>query len=333
LRREGGRAERSDKIGHRSRPIPKGCIVGADTSCSGRLAAGHRPAPPASQCGTQRSTRIPPSPGHRSSTALVTFGLSTSPAPLSGSPPTPSFGWFDGTCEFCRAGLQTSCRYGGFWNAQRVGGGQAEAVRVPLVDGTLVAVPVEENSPLLPSLLTLSDVYGTGYHAISVVSTARPMSSPSVARKVSRRSASSPAATGRTLSWRRSACCLPMCKAVGVVRAGGVISRVGAPRYEDAPVGFGSLFGSNVTLTGGPAPARAYIGTLLPDVLEGRSTLGRSSTAGSPSTRCRSGTQRWTIVNHSRCASARNCGRPTRQSFVRLRQRRWVRAHPGRGRR
>jgi threonine dehydrogenase-like Zn-dependent dehydrogenase len=75
------------------------------------------------------------------------------------------FAWSDGTCDFCREGLQTSCRHGGFWNAGDVGGGQAEAVRVPLADGTLVPVPVGEDSPLLPSLLTLSDVYGTGYHA------------------------------------------------------------------------------------------------------------------------------------------------------------------------
>ena len=55
-------------------------------------------------------------------------------------------------------------RHGGFWNADG-GGREAEAVRVPLADGTLVTAPVEEDSPLIPSLLTLSDVYGTGYHA------------------------------------------------------------------------------------------------------------------------------------------------------------------------
>ena len=75
------------------------------------------------------------------------------------------FAWSDGTCDFCREGLQTSCRHGGFWNANGVYGGQAEAVRVPLADGTLVKVPVGEDSALVPSLLTLSDVYGTGYHA------------------------------------------------------------------------------------------------------------------------------------------------------------------------
>ena len=47
------------------------------------------------------------------------------------------------------------------------------------------------------------------------------------------------------------------------------------PQYENAPVGFGSLFGLNITLTGGPAPARAYIETLMPDVLSGRVDPGR----------------------------------------------------------
>jgi threonine dehydrogenase-like Zn-dependent dehydrogenase len=61
----------------------------------------------------------------------------------------------------------------------------------------------------------------------------------------------------------------------GVVRAGGVISRVGVPQYEEAPIGFGSLFGRNITLTGGPAPVRAYIEELLPDVLEGRIEPGK----------------------------------------------------------
>jgi len=64
-------------------------------------------------------------------------------------------------------------------------------------------------------------------------------------------------------------------QAIGVVRPGGVISRVGVPQYEDAPVGFGSLCGRNITLTGGPAPARAYIETLLPAVLEGRVNPGK----------------------------------------------------------
>jgi len=63
--------------------------------------------------------------------------------------------------------------------------------------------------------------------------------------------------------------------AVGVVRVGGAISRFGAPQYEEAPVGFASLFGKNITLTGGPAPVRAYIEELLPEVLDGRLEPGK----------------------------------------------------------
>ncbi|HEY0509530.1 MAG TPA: alcohol dehydrogenase catalytic domain-containing protein, partial [Blastococcus sp.] len=70
------------------------------------------------------------------------------------------FAWFDNTCEFCRDGLTTSCVHGGFFTTA-----QAEAVRVPQADGTLVKAPVGEDSALLPSLLTLSDVLITGHHA------------------------------------------------------------------------------------------------------------------------------------------------------------------------
>lgn len=61
----------------------------------------------------------------------------------------------------------------------------------------------------------------------------------------------------------------------GIVRAGGVISRVGVPQYEDAPVGFGSLFGKNITLTGGPAPVRAYLEQAIGLVLDGTIGPGR----------------------------------------------------------
>ncbi|NTV39236.1 MAG: alcohol dehydrogenase catalytic domain-containing protein, partial [Demequinaceae bacterium] len=70
-----------------------------------------------------------------------------------------------GTCDFCREGLQTSCRLGGYWGDPALGGCQAEAVRVPYADGTLVKVPATDDAAMLASYLTLSDVYGTGYHA------------------------------------------------------------------------------------------------------------------------------------------------------------------------
>lgn len=75
------------------------------------------------------------------------------------------FAWSDGTCEFCLQGLQTSCLHGGFWGGTKLDGGQGEAVRVPLADGTLVVLPVAPDDALMPSLLTLSDVMGTGHHA------------------------------------------------------------------------------------------------------------------------------------------------------------------------
>ncbi len=56
--------------------------------------------------------------------------------------------------------------------------------------------------------------------------------------------------------------------AFGVVRDGGTISRVGVPSTTEAPMGFAEFF-RNLTLTGGVAPARAYIEELLPDVLDG----------------------------------------------------------------
>ena len=48
------------------------------------------------------------------------------------------FAWSDGTCEFCQHGIQTSCIHGGWWGGTELDGGQGEAVRVPLADGTLV---------------------------------------------------------------------------------------------------------------------------------------------------------------------------------------------------
>lgn len=231
------------------------------------------------------------------------------------------FAWSDGSCEFCREGLQTSCRHGGFWNANGVGGGQAEAVRVPQADGTLVAAPVEENSPLIPSLLTLSDVYGTGYHA-AMTANVNPRTSVTVigdgavglmavlcakslgaeqiilmgrhkgrtdlgrefgatdvvaergdegiakVREISGGDGTHVAleAVGHFPAYEQ---------ALGVVRPGGVISRVGVPQYSDGPIGRTPMFMRNITLTGGVAPARAYIPTLLPGVLAGDVNPGK----------------------------------------------------------
>jgi threonine dehydrogenase-like Zn-dependent dehydrogenase len=78
----------------------------------------------------------------------------------------------DGTCTFCREGLHTSCIHGGFFDTADVGA-QAEALRVPQADGTLFVLPVAEDDALMPSLLTLSDVMGTGHHAAIVAKVGR----------------------------------------------------------------------------------------------------------------------------------------------------------------
>ena len=225
------------------------------------------------------------------------------------------FAWSDGTCEFCLEGLQTSCTHGGFWAGNGIGGGQAEAVRVPLADGTLVKVPGTVDESQYASLLTLSDVYGTGWHAahragitggetvtvigdgavglLAVLSAAqmgaeriilmgRHESRTDLGRQfgatdvVAARGDEGIAEVIELTGGSGSHVVLEAVghmpayeQAVGVVRPGGVISRVGVPQYESAPIGFGSLFGKNVTLTGGPAPVRAYIEQLLPAVLDG----------------------------------------------------------------
>jgi threonine dehydrogenase-like Zn-dependent dehydrogenase len=76
------------------------------------------------------------------------------------------FAYSDGTCPNCRHGITTACVSGGFFPIGNGDGGQGEAVRVPLADGTLVPVPGSGHSDaMMASLLTLSDVMGTGHHA------------------------------------------------------------------------------------------------------------------------------------------------------------------------
>ncbi|WP_394768967.1 alcohol dehydrogenase catalytic domain-containing protein [Lacisediminihabitans sp.] len=232
------------------------------------------------------------------------------------------FAFSDGTCEFCTEGLYTSCVHGGFWDMPGMGGGQAEAIRVPFADGTLVKVPgVDENSPLLTSLLTLSDVYGTGWHAahragvtagdtvavigdgavgLLAVLSAKQLGAERIilmgrhkartdlgiefgATDVVAERGEEGIAKVRELTGGFGA--RKVLEAVGhmpayeqaykIVRPGGVISRVGVPQYENAPVGFASLFGGNITLTGGPAPVRGYIERLMPAILSGSVNPGR----------------------------------------------------------
>ncbi|MCX4426754.1 zinc-dependent alcohol dehydrogenase family protein [Streptomyces mirabilis] len=230
------------------------------------------------------------------------------------------FVYADNTCDFCLEGLHTSCRHGGFWATDGVDGGQGEAVRVPHAQGTLVKLPVGEDSALLPSLLTLSDVFCTGHHCavtagvtprttvavvgdgavgLSAVLSAKRLGAERIilmgrhkvrtdlgrdfgATDIVAERGEEGVARVRELTGGDGTHTVLECvgtlpaleTALGVVRAGGTISRVGAPQYDQAPLGF-QVFMNNITLTGGVAPARAYIEELLPDVLEGKIEPGR----------------------------------------------------------
>ncbi|TCM46052.1 zinc-dependent alcohol dehydrogenase family protein [Kribbella sp. VKM Ac-2568] len=71
----------------------------------------------------------------------------------------------DGTCPNCLAGLQSVCQNIVGIGSNGADGGQGEYAKVPWADGTLVATPAVPDDSLVPSLLTLSDVMGTGWHA------------------------------------------------------------------------------------------------------------------------------------------------------------------------
>jgi threonine dehydrogenase-like Zn-dependent dehydrogenase len=230
------------------------------------------------------------------------------------------FAFSDGTCDFCRDGLTTSCERGGFFGNVDIGGAQAEALRIPRADGTLYQVAAHPDDALLASLLTLSDVMGTGHHAavsarvapgktaviigdgavgLCGVIAAKRLGAEQIillGRHPDRIALATEfgatdnvpqrgdAAVEQVLALTRGQGAHSVLECVGteaslatargLVRAGGAIGRVGVPHYETlgdaAP-----LFYKNVTISGGPAPVRAYIDELLPDVLEGRIQPGR----------------------------------------------------------
>ena len=115
------------------------------------------------------------------------------------------FAFSDGTCLFCEEGLQTACVHGGFFgNGGEAGGAQAEALRIPQADGTLFPLDVGEDDALMPSLLTLADVMGTGHHAAVTARVAAGTTSPWSATAPSACAGSLPpggSAPGRSSSW------------------------------------------------------------------------------------------------------------------------------------
>jgi threonine dehydrogenase-like Zn-dependent dehydrogenase len=66
----------------------------------------------------------------------------------------------DNTCAHCRAGAQSACENQGFTES-----GQAEYTLVHQAEGSLVTTDGMPDQTLIPSLLTLSDVMATGWHA------------------------------------------------------------------------------------------------------------------------------------------------------------------------
>jgi threonine dehydrogenase-like Zn-dependent dehydrogenase len=225
------------------------------------------------------------------------------------------FAWSDGTCDFCREGLHTSCLHGGWWARNGVDGGQGEAVRVPQADGTLVVLPVAPDDALMRSLLTLSDVMGTGHHAalaarvgpgkcaavvgdgavgLCGVIASRRLGAEQIivlGRHPDRIALAQQFGATDIVSERGDEAVervreltngfgahsvlecvghdLSMTTALGIARPGGAVGRVGVPQHQQIPTTVKTFF-DNVTIGGGPAPARAYIEELLPDVLEGR---------------------------------------------------------------
>ena len=224
------------------------------------------------------------------------------------------FAFSDGTCVFCHDGLQTSCVHGGFFGTTEVAGAQSEAVRIPLADGTLFPVQVDKDDALMPSLLTLSDVMGTGHHAavsakvgpgkiVAVVGdgavglcgviAARRLGAQQIiilgrhADRIAlaREFGATDVVSGRgdeavervrALTGGLGAHSVLECvgldaamtTAISVARPGGAVGRVGVPQNEMMPASQPAFY-NNISVSGGPAPARAYIEELLPDVLNG----------------------------------------------------------------
>ena len=79
-----------------------------------------------------------------------------------------SFATSDNTCPHCLYGYQSSCVHREFINRA-----QAPVLRVPLANGTLVATPTAPSKDLFPSLLTTSDVLGTGWFAADAANVQR----------------------------------------------------------------------------------------------------------------------------------------------------------------
>ena len=181
-----------------------------------------------------------------------------------------------GKCPVCKAGFESSCPHGGYFGDEGLGC-QAEYLRVPEANGTLVVVPGDAKSfsdDMLASLLTLSDVMSTGYHAaasaeIKLGDTAVVFGDGAVGLC----GVLSAKLMGADAVLECVGSALSNDTAMKVARAGAVVGRVGLPHGVEADIP--GLFYRNVGLRGGPAPVRTYdMHRLLKEVLDGNINPG-----------------------------------------------------------
>ena len=224
-----------------------------------------------------------------------------------------------GTCPVCKAGFESVCPHGGYFSAC-----QAEYLRVPEADGTVVVVPGspdDYDDATLASLLTISDVMSTGYHAAAsaevkpgdtavvmgdgavglcgviaakmrgatrIIAMSRHEDRAALAREFGATDIvpeRDQAAIDKVLSMTDGygADAVLECvgskqsfdTALGLVRRGGVIGRVGLP--HDVTISAEGTFYANIGIKGGPAPVRHYdtAGGLLDAVLSHQINPGR----------------------------------------------------------
>src|SRR5213076_2725114 len=182
---------------------------------------------------------------------------------------------------------------------------------VPQADGTLVVLPAGQDDALMPSLLTLTDVMGTGHHAalaarvgpgktaavvgdgavgLCGVIAARRLGAEQIillghhpdrialaralgATDVVSERGDEAVERVRELTGGFGVHSVLECvgleqsmeTAISITRPGGAVGRVGVPQAETMPASLPAFF-DNITVGGGPAPVRAYVEDLLPDI-------------------------------------------------------------------
>ncbi len=172
-----------------------------------------------------------------------------------------SFFASDNNCPNCQIGYQSSCQHKEF-----VGDAQAPVVRIPLANGTLVATPDVPSADMIPSLLTLSDVMGTGWFAATDIVPER--GDEAVARVKDLTAGIGADSVLECVGTHES-----MAQAIRSTRPGGSVGYVGVPHGVE--LNGEKLFYAHVHLHGGPAPVRRYLPELIDLVWNGKINPGK----------------------------------------------------------